>query len=104
MAVLFDPADEYVRSVLDRAKVHGEISLADLEAIIEGGIEAKPTWIVDVADTIDALADMGIEIDDGLTEEQRDAEYLRSLRRSAKVISVNLGWDAMDRLARIIKR
>ena len=41
MAVLFDPADEYVCSVLDRAKVQGEISLADLESIVEAGIEAK---------------------------------------------------------------
>ena len=80
MAAPFDPADEYVRSVLDRAKVHGEISLADLESIIEAGIEAKATWIEDVADTIEALAEMGIEVDNGLTEEQEDAECLRAKR------------------------
>jgi hypothetical protein len=80
MAVLFDPADEYVRCVLDRAKIHGEISLADLEAIVEAGIEAKGSIPPDdIADTIDALADMGIEIDDGLTEEQRDDEFLESM-------------------------
>jgi hypothetical protein len=34
MAVLFDPTDEYVSSVLDRAKLEGEISLPNLEAIV----------------------------------------------------------------------
>jgi len=41
MAALFDTGDEYVWSVLERAKVHGEISLAELESIIEAGIEVK---------------------------------------------------------------
>jgi hypothetical protein len=81
MAAPFDPADEYVRSVLDRAKVHGEISLADLESIVEAGIEAKGHMVPgDVRDTIDALAEMGIEVDNGLTEEQEDAECLRAKR------------------------
>jgi hypothetical protein len=80
MAVLFDPVDEYVRSVLDRAKIDGEISLADLESIVEAGIEAKDSIPTDdIGDTIDALADMGIEIDDGLTEEQRDEEFCQSM-------------------------
>ena len=61
MAVLFDASDEYVRSVLDVAVVHGEISLVDLEAICEAGIEAKDSVSTDdIADTIDALANMGI--------------------------------------------
>ena len=37
MAVLFDSADDYVSSVLEVAKLYGEISLADLEAICETG-------------------------------------------------------------------
>ena len=63
MAVLFDPADDYVRSVLNRAKVHGEISLAELESIVDAGIEAKGGQIStdDIRDTIDTLADMGVE-------------------------------------------
>jgi hypothetical protein len=74
MAVLFDPAEEYVRLILELAKVRGEISLADLESITEAGIEARDSISTeDIGDTIDALADMGIEIDDGLTEEQKDA-------------------------------
>lgn len=82
MTVLFDQEDEYVRSVLDRAKVHGEITLAELEAIVEAGIEAKGGSLEaeDIANTIDALAVMGIEIDNGLTQEQEDAQFLRSLR------------------------
>ena len=75
MPVLFDPTDEFVSSVLDRAKREGEISLPDLEAIVEGGIEAagciRPD---DIADTIEALARMGIEITDDLTQEQHDEE------------------------------
>lgn len=81
MAVLFDPADEYVRSVLDRAKVQGEITLADLESIVETSIEAKGRMVPDdIRDTTDALAGMGIEIDNGLTREQEDAQFLRSMR------------------------
>src|SRR5215831_20972152 len=83
MAVLFDASDEYVRSVLDVAVVHGEISLVDLEAICEAGIEAKDSVSTDdIADTIDALANMGIEVDNNLPpeeEERRDAEFLRSM-------------------------
>jgi hypothetical protein len=73
MAVLFDPADEYVRSVLDRAKIDGEISLADLESIVEAGIEAKGGSIPtdDIGDTIDALASMGIEIETGSRRRRR---------------------------------
>jgi hypothetical protein len=105
MAVLFDPVDEYVRSVLDRARVHGEISLAELEPIMEADIEAKDSISTeDIGDTIDALAGMGIEIDDGLTEEQKDAESLRSMRRAVKVISPNLGGEAVFRLIRAIER
>jgi hypothetical protein len=109
MAVLFDPADEYVRSVLDRAKIDGEISLADLESIVEAGIEAKGGSIPtdDIGDTIDALASMGIEIDDGLTEAQKDAEFLRSMRERAsdsRRPHLTLSGDAMASLARAIKR
>jgi hypothetical protein len=78
MAVLFDPADDYVRSVLDVAKVHGEISLADLEAICEAVIEAKDSVSTeDIADTIDVLANMGIEVDNSLPPDEqarRDAD------------------------------
>src|SRR5262249_9445482 len=84
MAVLFDPADEFVRSVLDRAKVHGEISLADLEGIIEGGLEAVDDISTgDIGDTIEALAELGIEVDDGMTPEMQaveDAEFLKFFR------------------------
>jgi hypothetical protein len=84
MTVLFDPADDYVRSVLDLAKVHGEISLADLEAICEAGIEARESVSTDdIADTIDALATMGIEVDNSLPPEEearRDAAFLKSIR------------------------
>ena len=41
MAVLFDPADEYVASVLDLARVGGTITLAELESIIGAGLEAR---------------------------------------------------------------
>jgi len=80
MAVLFDPTDAYVRSVLDLAKVHGEITLAELESIVEAAIEAKGHFDTeDIADTVDALAALGIEIDDGLTQEQKDAEFDRAM-------------------------
>jgi hypothetical protein len=109
MPVLFDPADEYVSSVLDRAKVHGEINLADLESIVEAGIEAKGGSIStdDIADTIYALADMGIEVDDGLTEAQKDAEFLRSMRERAsdsRRPHLTLSGHAMASLARAITR
>ena len=81
MPVLFDPTDEFVSSVLDRAKLEGEISLPDLEAIVEWGIEAagciRPD---DIADTIEALAKMGIEIAHDLTQEQRDEEFWCSMQ------------------------
>jgi hypothetical protein len=84
MAVLFDPADDYVCSVLEVAKVHGEISLADLEAICEAGIEARDSVSAeDIADTIDELANMGIEVDNSLPPEEqarRDAAFLKSMR------------------------
>jgi hypothetical protein len=109
MAVLFDAADEYVGSVLDRAKVQGEISLADLESIVEAGLEAKGGHLTpdDIADTIDALANMGIEIDKGLSQEQEDAELLRLMRKRAsdsRRPHVTLGDDAMASLARAIAR
>lgn len=58
MAVLLNPADEFVCSVLDRAKIDGEISLADLESIAEAGIEAKGRRVSpdDIAETICTLA------------------------------------------------
>src|SRR5262249_61577153 len=75
MPILFDPADEFVTTILDRAKLEGAISLPDLEAIVEGGIEAagciRPD---DIGDTIEALARMGIEIAHDLTQLQRDEE------------------------------
>jgi hypothetical protein len=40
MPVLFDATDEFVSSVLDRAKLEGEISLPDVEAIVDAGVEA----------------------------------------------------------------
>jgi hypothetical protein len=107
MPVLFDRDDDYVCSVLELAKARGEISLADLESIVETGIEAKDSISTDdIADTIDALAEMGVEIDDGLTEEQKDAEFLRSMRERAKnsPITPNLSFNAMASLARAIKR
>jgi hypothetical protein len=107
MAVLFDPADEYLCSVLELAKVPGEISLADLEGIVEAGLEAKNSISTeDIGDTIDALADMGIEIDNGLTQEQEDAELLRSMRERTKdsPITPHLTFDAMASLARAIAR
>jgi len=80
MAVLFDASDEYVRSVLDVAKVRGEIGLADLEAVVEAGVEARDSISTDdIADTIEALAKMGVEIDSGLTQEQEDAEFLQAI-------------------------
>jgi ABC-type branched-subunit amino acid transport system substrate-binding protein len=88
--------------------VHGEISLAEVESIIEAGIEARGGSIPtdDIADTIDALADMGIETDNGLTEAQKDAEFLRSMRERGKdsPITPHLSFDAMASLARAIKR
>ena len=60
MAVLFDPADEYVASVLDLARVGGTITLAELESIIEAGLEArKEITADDVSDTIEALRPSG---------------------------------------------
>jgi hypothetical protein len=88
MAVLFDLADDYVSSVLDVAKVHGEISLADLEAICEAGIEVRHSVSTqDIGDTIDALANMGIEVDNSLPEAEearRDAAFLQSMRERAR--------------------
>jgi hypothetical protein len=84
MAVLFDPADDYVCSVLEVARVHSEISLADLEAICEAGIEARDSVSTDdIVDTIDELANMGIEVDNSLPPEEqarRDAAFLKSMR------------------------
>jgi hypothetical protein len=79
MAILFDARDEYTQSILERAKVVGEIDLADLESILM--LEGKPEISMDdVGDTIDALAGMGIEIDDGVTQEQTDAEFQQSMK------------------------
>ena len=107
MAVLFDASDEYVRSVLDVAVVHGEISLVDLEAICEAGIEAKDSVSTDdIADTIDALANMGIEVDNNLPpeeEERRDAEFLRSMREWPGPMP-QLTGDGWRRLLRAIDR
>lgn len=81
MAVLFDPTDEFVSSVLHRAKFEGEISLPDVEAIVEGGIEARGSIPEDdIADTIEALARMGIEIAHDLTQEQRDEEMYCAIK------------------------
>jgi hypothetical protein len=85
MGVLFDPADDYVCSVLEVAKVHGEISLADLEAICEAGLEARDSVSTeDIVDTIDELATVwGIEVDNSLPpeeQERRDAAFLKSMR------------------------
>jgi hypothetical protein len=89
MAVLFDAVDDYVRSVLDVAKVHGEISLADLEAICEAGLEARGSVsTTDIADTIDALANMGIEVDSSLPPEEqarRDAAFLKRMRERERL-------------------
>jgi hypothetical protein len=104
MAVLFDPADEYVCSVLDRAKVHGEISLAELESILEAGIEDKDNISTeDIGDTIDALADMGIEIDNGLTQQQEDDEFLRSMREWPGSMP-QLTGEGWDQLVRAVER
>ena len=60
MPLLSDPTDVYVRSILDRAKGHGEITLADLESILESELEGKADISTgDIVDTIDALADLG---------------------------------------------
>jgi len=84
MAVLFDSADDYVSSVLEVAKLYGEISLADLEAICEAGLEARDSVSTDdIADTIDALANIGIEVDNSLPPEEqarRDAAFLKRMR------------------------
>jgi len=64
MAVLFDVSDDFVRSNLDVAMVQGEISIPDLDAICEAGIDSRDSISTDdIADTIDALANMGIEED-----------------------------------------
>jgi len=107
MAVLFDPTDEYVRSVLDRAKLEGEISLPNLEAIVEGGLQDKAEIeIDDIADTIDALAALGIEVADDLTQEQHDEEFYASMK--AWVDEGNrlpsLTGEGFDRLARVVDR
>jgi hypothetical protein len=82
MSVLFDATDEYVRSVLHRAREHGEITLDDLESILESELEGKTSISIDdIADTVDALADMGIEIDDDLTQDQKDAEFHEALKQ-----------------------
>ena len=81
MAVLFDPTDEYVCSVLDQAKIHGEITLADLESILESRLAGRTGISTeDIADTIEALANMGIEIDDDLTQEHKDAEFHQAMQ------------------------
>jgi len=78
MPVLFDPADEFVSSVLDRAKLEGEISLPDVEAIVEAGVEARGSIPADdIADTIEALNRMGIEIAHDLTKAARRGDALR---------------------------
>ena len=89
MAVLFDPADDYVSSVLEVAKLYGEISLADLEAICEAGLEARDSVSTDdIADTIDALANIGIEVDNSLPPEEqarRDAAFLKRMRERERL-------------------
>jgi hypothetical protein len=64
MAVLFDPADDYVRSVLDVAKINGEIRLADLDAICETGIDTRSNIPMhDILDSLHAIANTGIEVE-----------------------------------------
>src|SRR5262249_37665573 len=81
MPILFDPADEFVTTILDRAKLEGAISLPDLEAIVESGIDAagciRPD---DIGDTIEALARMGIDIENDLTQEQREEEFVCGIK------------------------
>ena len=50
-------------------------SLPDVEAICEAGVEARRGFpFGDIADTIEALNRMGIEIADDLTQQQHDEE------------------------------
>jgi hypothetical protein len=106
MPVLFDPTDDFVSGVLDRAKLEGEISLPDLETIVEGGLEDKDSISPrDIGDTVEALAKMGIEIDDGLTQEQRDEELCCAMKkRVAEGYIISPTFEAMDSLARVVNR
>jgi hypothetical protein len=111
MPVLFDPTDEFVSSVLDRAKRDGEISLPDVEAIVEGGLEGKKNSIStdDIADTIEALTHMGIEIADDLTQQQRDEEFQCSMREwvnQGNTVGCLTGaaWASLGRVAERRKR
>jgi hypothetical protein len=106
MAVLFDPTDDYVSSVLEIAKVRGEIGLDDLESICEPGLEASDSIAIDdVGDTIEALLAMGIQIDNGLTEEEENAVFLRGLRDFVnRVDHVQLTGEAMIRMMRAAGR
>jgi len=110
MPVLFDPADEFVSSVLDRAKLEGEISLPDVEAIVEAGVEARGSIPADdIVDTIEALNRMGIEIAHDLTQKQRDEEMHCAIKewvdRGNMVPSLTgAAWASLGRVAEREKR
>jgi hypothetical protein len=92
-------SDDYVRSVLRRAKVRGVISPSDLESILDD--EPNLTGD-DIEDIVVLLADMGIKI--GPTQEQverEEAEFLRSTRAGlwSRAQLTGEGWLMLFRAA-----
>jgi hypothetical protein len=70
MAVLIDLDDEKVRAFLKRAQEVGSVTHDELNS----HITASEVSIDDLDDTLSLLSEMGIELTDGLTQEERDRQ------------------------------
>ena len=72
MAVLVDLSNKDVRSLLERARTAGFLNYDQLAPFIAAG-EVSPE---DIEDTRSALWALGVELTEGMTQEERDREDL----------------------------
>jgi hypothetical protein len=83
MAVRLDPTNEYVLSVLRRAKAKGVISYSALDSILDDKTELSCDEIEDI---VALLADMGIQVIEG--EEQDAAEREKAALHKSKQAAI----------------
>lgn len=100
MPVLIDLEDDVVQAKLEKARATGFMTYEQLNELLPAGdIDSA-----DVADTLEMLSAMGIEVTDGRTEEERDQAVADAI--NAWIAAGNMmpqltgdGWAALSRVS-----
>ena len=102
MSSLIDLTNDEVRAKLDAARAAGTMTYEQLNELLPAG-DIDPA---DVEDTIAMLADMGIEVSDGTTEEERDQAVADAMDRwiARTGLMPQITGDAWAALARVSAR